>query len=871
MKKLLCFLALAGLIAGGYGADMSKVDLSKFTTLVPPKVAAPGFETRENELVITLPSADSIGFQRGVVPVKPGGRYRISLEADGAGKLADLNDAGALVTWQKGPDFQSMLQRDYLDPVKVEGDTVFLERTLTAPAEAKYLEIRCFLKWEKASVRFRNLTLTELPPQAPRPVRVVAAKINSPSRPEALAAATELLEKIGREVPKVDLILFPECFADRCGEAGCGKVGEKVPGGPTFELMSKYAKKFKCYIVGAMHVDVGGRIYNTAIIVDREGKLAGEYRKVHLPTTETEAGVLPGSEYPVFDLDFGKVGIMICWDNWFVETARMLRLNGAELLLFPLAGNGATTYFETTWAARAIDQGLPLVVTTFLPDNAARIILPDGTIAADGRGDKTYVSAEIDLAKACRAYWLSVGPAMGEGRSLFVRERRPETYRENKPPVLPKSGAISLEQADKVKTEDKKGATMKPFENFSPLTPEGAGTPEYERQGDRLAIKLEAADSVGFWRGAFPVKGGKTYRIELELSASPDVLPVNTGAIVTFQKGPDFDSMIERDYLIDQGERDGVRVYAEELQVPAEATMAEFRLFLRWQPGEVRFHKLEIREIAAIPPRPARIVTTKINPVEYPSTVERNLKMIEDMLNRIERDQVKPDLILFTECLTDRGVPGSMSARCEAVPGGPTFALLSAYARKLNSYIVISLHERDGERNYNSAIIVGRQGELVGKYRKVHLSMGEMEAGLTPGSEYPVFDLDFGKVGIMICWDHWFGESARLLRLAGAELLLLPIAGDGSKLHQTHVWPTRAIDNGIPLATSPTNLDTPARIISGLGEVLAESEQDKTYIYADLDFARRPRQFWLSVGPANGEPRTIFVQERRPATYDGLR
>ncbi len=411
---------------------------------------------------------------------------------------------------------------------------------------------------------------------------------------------------------------------------------------------------------------------------------------------------------------------------------------------------------------------------------------------------------------------------------------------------------------------------MNQFENFTELTPGSVAAPVYERLADGLSIRLEALDSVGFWRGVLPVTGGKTYRFELELSVSEGVGRVSAGAIVTFQKGESLDTMLERDYLIYEGERDGVRFYGEELLAPAAAEMMEIRFFLRWQPGEAVFRKLEIREIAPVPARPARIVTTKLCPAEFPSTVEKNLRMIEDMLIRIERDRVSPDLILFTECLTDRGVPGTMTARCEAVPGGPTFALLSSYARKLNSYIVISLHERDGERNHNSAIVIGRQGELVGKYRKVHLAMTEMEAGLIPGTEYPVFDLDFGKVGIMICWDSWFGESARLLRMNGAEVLLLPIAGDGSKLHYTHAWPARAIDNGIPIVTSPTNRDTPARIISGQGEVLSESEEDGSYIFADIDFSRRTRQFWLSVGPSEGESRTIFVEERRPDTYGGL-
>ena len=65
---------------------------------------------------------------------------------------------------------------------------------------------------------------------------------------------------------------------------------------------------------------------------------------------------MPGDGFPVFDLDFGRVGALVCWDNWFSESIKLAKRNGAELLLFPLAGC-ARDHVETVFSARAIDAG----------------------------------------------------------------------------------------------------------------------------------------------------------------------------------------------------------------------------------------------------------------------------------------------------------------------------------------------------------------------------------------------------------------------------------------------------------------------------------------------------------------------------------
>jgi predicted amidohydrolase len=87
------------------------------------------------------------------------------------------------------------------------------------------------------------------------------------------------------------------------------------------------------------------------------------------------------------------------------------------------------------------------------------------------------------------------------------------------------------------------------------------------------------------------------------------------------------------------------------------------------------------------------------------------------------------------------------------------------------------LTERDGPVDYNTAVLIDRHGRVAGKYRKVHLPREEIEGGLTPGGAYPVFDTDFGRIGMMICWDGEYVDSARALAIQGAEILFVPAAG----------------------------------------------------------------------------------------------
>ena len=174
----------------------------------------------------------------------------------------------------------------------------------------------------------------------------------------------------------------------------------------------------------------GKRVYNTAVLIDRQGKLVGRYRKTHLPETEMIAGVTPGTEYPVFHTEFGTVGMQICYDNFFPEVARSLALNGAEILFTPIWGDTREEGYD--WdivaRARAIDNAVYFVASAYTLKRSL-IIDPGGRILADTKGEEGIVTAEVELNHRRLEPWLSVG-AFGEWKRLYPKERRPATYGE---------------------------------------------------------------------------------------------------------------------------------------------------------------------------------------------------------------------------------------------------------------------------------------------------------------------------------------------------------------------------------------------------------------------------------------------------------
>jgi predicted amidohydrolase len=377
--------------------------------------------------VLRLASHDFSSFGKwlsSAVPVQAGHFYRFEVLYRPDGIVNERESIGVMLSWNSAPG--QPVQRDYVDRISPAGNGWRrASRTLQATERVSAAVIELWLRGTAyGSVSFRDPTFVEVPRPSVRKVRVVTTKINTHEATVDgnLKQMSEVLDRAGRERP--DIILLTEAFVSRGVPGKAPELAQPLPG-PATEVLAEKARKYKSYIIAGLLESDAGRTYNTAVLVDREGRLAGKYRKTHLPLAEVEDGITPGSDYPVFDTDFGRIGILICWDFVFPETARILRLKGSEVVFLPIAGDPIPGHWDTVTRARAMDNGI-FLVTSMSQGLGSRIVNPEGEVLAEAT--EGLATADLDLDKESRVWWLSVGPADGEAKSLFIQERRPETY-----------------------------------------------------------------------------------------------------------------------------------------------------------------------------------------------------------------------------------------------------------------------------------------------------------------------------------------------------------------------------------------------------------------------------------------------------------
>jgi predicted amidohydrolase len=199
---------------------------------------------------------------------------------------------------------------------------------------------------------------------------------------------------------------------------------QPIPG-PASRRLGEAARRNHLWVVAGLTERDGDQVYNTAVLLDREGRVAGTYRKVHLPREEWRKGITPGGEYPVFETDFGTVAIQICYDWFFPEAAAAFALRGAEILFAPTWGNtkpdeGGRVDGESTFRVRARDNGLYIVPSVY--DGNSMVIDPMGRILASSRGREGVFWCEVDLSRREALWWV------GHWRSIGPRHRMPGTY-----------------------------------------------------------------------------------------------------------------------------------------------------------------------------------------------------------------------------------------------------------------------------------------------------------------------------------------------------------------------------------------------------------------------------------------------------------
>jgi predicted amidohydrolase len=270
-------------------------------------------------------------------------------------------------------------------------------------------------------------------------------------------------------------------------------------------------------------------------------------------------------------------------------------------------------------------------------------------------------------------------------------------------------------------------------------------------------------------------------------------------------------------------------------RVPERASAAQMELRLRWAArGEVVWRDARLVETAAPMPRKVKFASVNHRP-RGTKTAAENLEQFGRMID--EAGAAGADVICLPEGVTLCGTKLTYAAVAEPVPG-PSTKFLGERAARQKAYVVAGIYEREGKTIYNTSVLVGRDGQLVGKYRKVCLPREEIDGGITPGTEYPVFDTDFGRVGMMICWDVSYPEVARELSARGAEVILMPIWGGNETLARA-----RAIENQVYVVASGYDFRT--AIYDRAGEAVAKAGDRSEVIYAGVDLNERTLWPWL--------------------------
>jgi len=266
-----------------------------------------------------------------------------------------------------------------------------------------------------------------------------------------------------------------------------------------------------------------------------------------------------------------------------------------------------------------------------------------------------------------------------------------------------------------------------------------------------------------------------------------------------------------------------------------------------------------------------KIAAVQINP-----KIKKNKQNLEKILLEARKAAENgADLVVFPEC----ALPGYMYTSLgeampfmEGIPGEST-AKVAALCKELNVHVIYGLLEKDTKKCYNAAALVG-PGGLVGKYRKVHLPFLGVDRFVSRGDlPFKIYRTSIGRIGIHICYDCSFPESARVMALQGADIIVIPTNWPGGREKAPqHIIPTRAYENRVfVVAVDRVGEEGGAifighsKIVSPDGDTLVEASADKEEtIYAEVNLAEA-RQKRVVFKP--GEFECDYIHDRRPEFY----
>ena len=225
-------------------------------------------------------------------------------------------------------------------------------------------------------------------------------------------------------------------------------LAETIPG-PSTDFFGKLAKKLGIVLVTSLFEKrAPGLYHNTAVVFDRDGSIAGKYRKMHIPDDPAyyeKFYFTPGDlGFKPIETSLGKLGLMVCWDQWYPEGARLMALNGAELLIFPTAIGWESTdapdekqrqldAWQVIMRGHAVANGIPVIAVNRVghePDPSGQtngilfwgssfVAGPQGeflAIATTDKDENLVVNVNVERSEQVRRWW------------PFLRDRRIDAY-----------------------------------------------------------------------------------------------------------------------------------------------------------------------------------------------------------------------------------------------------------------------------------------------------------------------------------------------------------------------------------------------------------------------------------------------------------
>lgn len=388
------------------------------------------------------------------------------------------------------------------------------------------------------------------------------------------------------------------------------------------------------------------------------------------------------------------------------------------------------------------------------------------------------------------------------------------------------------------------------------------------RDGETLVAESSGSPGCfGGWDIVFAAEGGTWYSVGLDYRAAAMESVLDGMPLFVFWED-DEGERVDYDYLMIHESPSEGRAQRR-FRCPEKATRCALRVGVRWTAtGRAEFSLPELTPVEAPAPRIHRIAVAAQKP-NGPESVMDNVRQYTQLAR--DAADYRPDLLLMPEVILQLGLGRPMYEHAITIPGPETDAFAEV-AREHRMMIAFSTEERDGDLYYNTMVIFGPDGEIVGRYRKTHLAVTEGWEGVTPGDELPVIETPLGKIGCTICKDSSLLDSTRVPAQRGIELMLLSIMGD----HRAVQWQwapgtfspdrwkvimrARAIENHIWMVVARNNAEGSC-IISPSGDILAWNDGRQRIIVAECDLGEELRTFRGSTF------RDSTWAERRPQLY----